>query len=435
MVQCPQCGRLNDVPLLSDLENLDDGGVYKLDEAPSLQPDPERIAELTRVFTKDHYDSDGQPIDLRGTLAPEPPPAGTPAYNPDVTAISAAPKYDPDTGERVRELEIKPDGAPPAESIPVARLAPQPPQTIAYGMDVPEPLEFLSLPLRLLRPANLLVMLFIFLAHVVGQFMSVALWFGFFLFAPAWLVWHGLLLSHFVNVIDETGPASKDELPTPLRHMGWQEDLWGPFTQFMLAIGICFGPSLLLVFNFRNMPQTAGLALIGLMFVLGMILFPAALLTTTTSGTVANARPDRLVGVAVVCGVEYLLLLVIWLAAAFCWIGGFLGINWLAQAGAAAGVVFPPWLRWYTAYLALAAGIYLMHLFCWHLGTLYRKHHEGFPWILQRHTRDTPAGPAGFPVGRPKRRGRYAPKVQPIQNAQAPAPAQKIKSTGNSMHA
>ena len=34
LVQCPKCGRLNDVPTLSDLEHLEDGGIFKMDEAP-----------------------------------------------------------------------------------------------------------------------------------------------------------------------------------------------------------------------------------------------------------------------------------------------------------------------------------------------------------------------------------------------------------------
>ena len=35
----------------------------------------------------------------------------------------------------------------------------------------------------------------------------------------------------------------------------------------------------------------------------------------------------------------------------------------------------------------LAVCVYLAHFFCWHLGLLYRAHHDDFPWLMQRHVK------------------------------------------------
>jgi hypothetical protein len=39
----------------------------------------------------------------------------------------------------------------------------------------------------------------------------------------------------------------------------------------------------------------------------------------------------------------------------------------------------------FVAYPMLFVSIYLLHLFLWYLGLLYRGRHEQFPWVLQRH--------------------------------------------------
>lgn len=38
LAQCPKCGRLNDVPTLSDLPNLAEDGTYQLDAAKLPAP-------------------------------------------------------------------------------------------------------------------------------------------------------------------------------------------------------------------------------------------------------------------------------------------------------------------------------------------------------------------------------------------------------------
>src|SRR5262249_32854901 len=152
-------------------------------------------------------------------------------YSADELHVSAAPKYDPDTGELIREMDIKPEAGPAPQTVPVAKLAPRIQTITSDGIDIPGPFDFIAVPLRLLDGPNLLVMFFILLAHTMTQFILVALSFGFFLLAPFLLVWQALMVSHFANVIDEMGPQSNHELPTPLRHLGWHEDTWGPFSQ------------------------------------------------------------------------------------------------------------------------------------------------------------------------------------------------------------
>src|SRR5204863_4876798 len=107
---------------------------------------------------------------------------------------------------------------------------------------------------------------------------------------------------------------------------------------------------------------------------------------------------------------EYLIAVITWGVGFAFYIAGVIGINWIAAASLPDSPIHtPPFLRWYLAYSSLIIGLYLLHFLCMHLGTLYRRHHERFPWVYQRHMRDPnrPAPAAGFPV----RRG--APMRQP----------------------
>src|SRR3984885_8108510 len=115
VTQCPKCRRLVDVPLLSDLQNIDDG-IYKLDPSTNPTHDPHRVEELTQVFTRDHYDASGEPIDLRQSVG-EQSEILPPTIDP------GTPKYDPVTGELIQPLEIKSDPVIDPSSLPMARRA------------------------------------------------------------------------------------------------------------------------------------------------------------------------------------------------------------------------------------------------------------------------------------------------------------------------
>src|SRR5689334_888724 len=66
LIQCPQCGRLNDVPTLSDLPYLSDDGTYTL-EPEAQKEEPNRLSDLHRMFVQARHDDEGQDIDLRPT--------------------------------------------------------------------------------------------------------------------------------------------------------------------------------------------------------------------------------------------------------------------------------------------------------------------------------------------------------------------------------
>jgi hypothetical protein len=406
LIQCPKCKRLNDVPRLGELSDLDEKGMYKIGPDPSKKPDPQGIAEMATVFTRDHFDATGAPIDNRGKYTPV-PLAGD-KFIP--------PKYDPFTGELVREVEIKPESAPAPEPVPTLRPAPLPPPTIVNGMDVPTPFELFALPWKLLTPINLIVMVFILLAHVLGQFMMMAIASFYFLLIPFWAVLQLLMLSHFGNVIDETGPESRQELPTPLRSMSWHEDTFGPLSRVVVALLVCYGPAAMMLMSIRQNPLPVALAISAILGLAGTVLFPAAVLTAITSGSVLNQRPDRLVRTAFVCGIEYLPTMFVWVLGGTFYVGGIIGINWLGAAVLAQQYQTPAYVTWYSAYGALVLGIYLLHLLGWHLGTLYRKHHQHFPWAYQRREGGLPAEPTGFPVTRRRRRQAFKPSAPPAQN-------------------
>jgi hypothetical protein len=414
LVQCPTCKRLNDVPLLGDLANIDDDGIFKLDDAPRLKDDPKRVAKLTYVFTRDHYDADGKPIDNRLT------PQELAKVDQDIVPLEPAramPKYDPVSGELIREVDVKPEAD--TSAIPMARRARQAPPKVINGMDVPDALELIAIPFRLLKPVNLLVMSFIFLAQVLNQVMFACIATFYLVLLPVWAIIHALVLSHFGNVIDETGPVSRQELPTPLRSVT-REDTITPLGNILMALAACYSPAIILLVTGHNMPVRMVAPVSGALAIAGSVLFPAALLITSTSGSYVNLRPDRILGTALVCGVEYVAVLLVFVAGAVFYVGGVIAASWVAAGFLVPSMQAPDWMRWYLAYAALIVGIYLLHLFCWHLGTLYRKHHARFPWAYQRHASDRPKGaPTGFPIGRP------VPKARARQPGQGNTHAQR----------
>src|SRR4051812_39267513 len=66
VVQCPDCGRLNDVPTLDDLPHLDVDGVFDI-YADRPVDDPARLAQLGIIYAKGTHDAEGDEIDMRGS--------------------------------------------------------------------------------------------------------------------------------------------------------------------------------------------------------------------------------------------------------------------------------------------------------------------------------------------------------------------------------
>src|SRR3954452_208910 len=63
-VQCPDCRKLNDIPMAGDLAGLGDDGTFNLSEPP-VKPDPGRLGDLTYIYHKGTTDARGDDIHLR----------------------------------------------------------------------------------------------------------------------------------------------------------------------------------------------------------------------------------------------------------------------------------------------------------------------------------------------------------------------------------
>ncbi|HEV8292058.1 MAG TPA: hypothetical protein VGP94_09045, partial [Tepidisphaeraceae bacterium] len=195
-------------------------------------------------------------------------------------------------------------------------------------------------------------------------------------------------IAHIANIVEETGPEEKDELPTPMRGASWYEDIWLPYWRFTVAFAVCYWPAFF-VFYSRAMWLKAGpLATLGIsggLALLGSFFFPAVLLTAIASGTYVNLRPDRVLGTIGAIGVRYLLVVLLWGGAAWLFaVGTFGGIAWAVNLVAfVKSIQTPPQLGLSLAEMAI--GLYLLHMFGWVLGGLYRSCHNNFPWAFQRH--------------------------------------------------
>lgn len=380
-IQCSRCGLLADIPLLSDLEHIaSDGTMMMQPAAPRVEPN--RLGTLTRAFGPDHADSTGQEKDLRPTYddivraGVEPIP-----YDEKETFGQVAPKYDPETGELVQPIAVAP-GAPVGaerEAIPVASRA------LSYAAG--EHAKVMSLPrvmLEMCQPVNMVVMLLIMGLHVLMQFMFVATLYRFFLVTPFMLGTALMILAHFANTVDETGPSQCDELPRPFRDFSFNDDLWNPLWQLLNSLLFCYGPALLVQ---SQAPEGLARQVISVaLLAAGTLFFPAMLLTLSTSGTMLNARPDRVWGVIRATGWRYVIALVTWVIAAPLYVVAVFAL--LGQMLPSSYLLFGiPLLQLRGAYLypLLFLGIFLVQFFGWQLGLLYRGGYEAFPWVMQRY--------------------------------------------------
>ncbi len=383
-IQCPACGRLNSVPTAGDLALLNQDGTYKVD-APigPAGPDIAREDELMYIFQKSRVDSDGREIDLRSHTTP----LDYRRVGVDPIDIlperdgPAAPKYDPETGELVRPLEV--EKLSPVRNVRSALPAPKiPPRRRGV-----ERLDFVSpvgVLVSLCKPINLVVMSFIVMAHFAYGFITVIFLFGMMIVFLGPIMLFIAMISHYGNVIDETGPSSLDELPRPLRNLVWYDDLWNPFRNIVLAWFVTYGPAMLAMMS--SLPLNARLVIAGVLAIIGTLCAPAVLLTTTTSGSIVNLRPDRVIGTAKTIGGLYPLLVMMFVVGVLPYLLAFVGLNlaivdlfhWQSSR-----LQLPFFAKWYFCLPMLAGGIFLTHWFCWTLGQTYRVYHRQFPWEHQ----------------------------------------------------
>ncbi len=427
MIQCPRCGLLVDAPRADELAWLGPDGTYAVDDSADAAPPPPgtTLAEMYRTYSRRTSDEYGVEKDLR-------PGAGHYDHLGDEDDTGRrprriAPRYDPVTGERILPLELKDEPVRPAipvaaevewveldeaeaeaelaavavEPIPVAAIpvTPGSGRSLGYATaDVGHHALLHSLPVDLLvRPGNATVMVFAYAFYVAGIVAKYPLA-GFcdvahvpmaavmLVDVPLWL-----LAAHFGCVVDDVGPEGIDELPRPLRNLSFGEDLFGPAVRVAAAVAICFGPAagLALAAGSHRPPATAGVLLLGL---LGAYGFPAVLLTLLTGTTVLNLTPGRVAGVIGRCGPQYVLSVLLGLATLASSVGIVLGPGVLPPLGRLPFLL--PLGRLPLLVPALAGVVYVTHLFAWHLGLMYRAHHDAFPWLAQRH----------IPTPRPPRR-------------------------------
>src|SRR4051812_39500294 len=205
LVQCPKCSRLNDVPLLSDLANLDEDGMFKMDAAPKAPPST-MLGEATRAFSREKRDGRGEDIDMRASVD-EFLNLGSTEIPLELAdqELPGAPKYDPFTGELVETIDIKPTDKPfgqDPKKIPVAKRA------VMYASpDLNPPVSPMAILAHLFQPVNLFVMLFVIVGHMIFQTFAMVVQCGFFFMAPVCIIIAGLIVSHYGIVVEEIGTA------------------------------------------------------------------------------------------------------------------------------------------------------------------------------------------------------------------------------------
>jgi hypothetical protein len=406
-IQCPECRRLNDVPTHTELSQIEIDGTYRIDE-PAPRPDPEAVtADLAYIYQKGVRDAEGNEIDLR--LTPEERAmvgVGEPIQLvPDARPTDHAPRYDPETGELIEAIEIRDAGhaiPPDPATIPMAK----PVFNYAVGETARRP-GFIRLFIHLLAPLNLAVMLGVYCMHVLLWPMLMVVLAGIMFLIVGIPFIAGAILAHYGCVIEDVGPFERDELPRPLRDVGWYEDLWAPFCNVFCSLMLCYGPMALLPLVVYRVPRFQPIAwpMEIALGAVGTFVFPAILLTLQTSGTILNLRPDRVLAVIAACGRDYLLTLIIWVIAGALYAWGWIGTS-VSMVALIAPTPLPPWLTSLTLTAGvLALGVFMMHYFCMTVGLLYRLHYDRFPWVLQRHISTRKAGETvGLPPSR--RRGR-----------------------------
>jgi predicted Fe-S protein YdhL (DUF1289 family) len=390
-LQCPACGLLVDVPTLEQIGTLDDDGA-----AFSLRDEKtQRSRDLPNPGDTPHIVDRGDHKDRRLSLA-EFLKIGT--TDDDLLQIKDEvrpgvpkhPKYDPVTGELIIPLDIK---------RPTVVAQPMTAQPVVLGYEIKKDRAGPTIwsPFRMMFELpnvivtsilGAMVCFFLVLLGVVAinivLFALVTLVFA----MPVML----LVLSHFVNVIDETGPSANDELPRPMRSANLYEDVIRPLFQIASAYLIAYLPIFFVNLYVSSLSWEMNLALLALLFVI----VPAFLLTVTTSGAINNLLPHRALSVMkaaglnywIACAMGFVATLAALVLVAFCLHAGD-ALNTFLLTGSFGGVRrlvgLPVWIEVLATPLVVWAGLYLIQTYCWQLGILYRLHHERFNWVLQKH--------------------------------------------------
>lgn len=413
LLQCSRCGKLNDVPTLSDLASLEGDGTFKMDEDPKGSQ-KSQISDLIRTYAHGSYDDDGNEIDLRND-AVQMSKAGASEIAPEFRNRGRhnQPKYDPETGELVVPLEVASDLEPPMMAIPVGAgggVASQPSgpagaKVLGYARPNPSDASNQNLPIGLVvifRPINLLVVGIVLILHFLV--LAVAIWCALnplriIVFGPFVLGVLLLIPAHYACVIQDTGIDANDELPRPLRNVEFWDDLFYPGSQMLVAYFCSFSPAIAVLVS-TSIPDGPRFVLAGVLALVGSVVLPSIILTASTSGSYVNLRPDRLMSVIWKCGPRYWLAVVFWVLATVMYI-----VTALGALGPLVGVLvgMPLGAAGLAALAVIACATiatFLGHLGSMELGFLYRRYHPSLPWAFQRH----------IPVNSGKRRTHTGPR-------------------------
>ncbi len=376
-IQCPNCKSLPTVPSLADLPHLQSDGTLGVAPLP-MQHEPNRLATLARSFGRQHYDDEGNQIDNRGTV-------GSIDLSPMPAPPSLGVRFVPETGERVRPFAIK--ATPVAAANPTRHIP-----TVAYATPTNHP----SLWMEMFAPHNVVVLFYVWIAHVIGIVMDGMLLIllagvsvlGDISAIPTWpfnaLFW--LAVAHYANVVRATGTDEQDELPRPLRQLEYVEDIIKPCGRALLAFGLAYLPLLLVnLFLADDVRRVAAAATL----VVGGLVFPAMLLCAAGSGTIINLRLDRVARTIKACGPHYwpLALLTTVIVPLYVWsatgsqlfspiISGTKAVELLRQVVGKMPLLLLP---------LLTICVYAAHGICWQLGRLQREHKVHTHWAWEVH--------------------------------------------------
>ena len=217
--QCPACGLLVDVPTIDDLPGLESGGTYKLHETPIDFADeiaaPHRAvgtgtdapSVVARHDVKDRRLSLTEFLNIGVTEDDLLQIKGE-----SIKGVSTHPKYDPVSGELVVPIDVRTDPKAIAAAVPILAA----PAVLGYERQAPgQRVHGIWWPwFEMWRPANLFVVFIVTAMQLFSIIAGGALWTFFFpvaLIVPVYF----MVIAHFANIIEETGPSAVDEIPRP----------------------------------------------------------------------------------------------------------------------------------------------------------------------------------------------------------------------------
>jgi hypothetical protein len=374
-LQCKECGRLVSVPTLDELKLIKADGTYDIDmTVPQHETRPAQpMLPADSSFTPAQA-LDAIPLD---EFEIEPTPK---------------PRYDPFTGELIRAVEV---GAVVETEISRAVPRVQPldkSKNRAAAAAVPTH-SWLRILGEMFMTKNVVVLFLMWCLHCLIAFifyLSSGTPAGMVIY-PIPVIFMIIAVGYYSLVVQETGPGERDEIPTPMRNFEFRFDLWDPLVHYVVAMAYCFAPAILLA-NATGYGQ-AGAVMATIAAVIGAIVFPAVFLTAAVDGVIANFRPDRVIGVIIASGADYIPVFIGWCLGAVLLNMGEMGIYGKSVALFASPGQTVSGPGGGLSMVLVAAGLYFSYYACWLLGHIWRKHHTKFPWVAQVFIKAKPLPP------------------------------------------